>query len=99
MGCLSQSTIACIQRFQSKVLRTSVNAPWYVRSSDLHRDEGVKSVVNEIMKIAKSHELWLRQHVNEKAARLVETAGRKNPVETQVFFRPSKATVAANLFH
>jgi hypothetical protein len=37
-GCTKPSNIAIIQRFQNKVLRAIVNAPWYVRNADLHRD-------------------------------------------------------------
>ena len=34
-GCTRQSNIDIIQRFQNKVLRNMVNAPWYVRHNDL----------------------------------------------------------------
>jgi hypothetical protein len=37
-GCTKPSNIAIIQRFQNKVLRAIVNAPWYVRNVGLHRD-------------------------------------------------------------
>jgi hypothetical protein len=37
-GCAAQSTISVIQPFQNKVLRDTVNAPWYIRNTDLHRD-------------------------------------------------------------
>jgi hypothetical protein len=36
--CTKPSNTAIIQRFQNKVLRNIVDAPWYVRNADLHRD-------------------------------------------------------------
>jgi len=35
---MKQSNSAIIQRFQNKVLRNIVDAPWYVRNADFHRD-------------------------------------------------------------
>ena len=55
-GCASASNIEIIQRFQNKVLRNIVNAPWYIRNSDLHRDLGVEMVADEIRKFAQKHE-------------------------------------------
>jgi hypothetical protein len=37
-GCLKKSNIDIAQRYQNKVLRCLVNAPWYARNSDIHRD-------------------------------------------------------------
>lgn len=64
--CSSQSSNACIQRFQNKVLRSLVNPPWYARSADIHRDLGVNSVTNEIDKISSSQDLKRRRHVNQE---------------------------------
>jgi hypothetical protein len=47
-GCTKQSNIDIIQRFQNKVLRSMVNAPWYIRNNDLHRDLQVDVVSSEI---------------------------------------------------
>jgi hypothetical protein len=35
-GWASDSNIQVIQRYQNKVLKSIVNAPWYIRNSDLH---------------------------------------------------------------
>jgi hypothetical protein len=43
-GCASDSNIEVIQRYQSKMLKYVVNAPWYVRNSDFHCDLGIKIV-------------------------------------------------------
>jgi hypothetical protein len=55
-GCASDSNIQVIQHYQNKVLKYIVNAPRYVRNSDLHRDLGIKTVTDTMAKFAKSHE-------------------------------------------
>jgi len=37
-GCATKSNIALIQLYQSKLLRTTTNAPWYVSNQTLHSD-------------------------------------------------------------
>ena len=37
-GCASKSNISVIQRYQSKLLPTITNAPWYVTNQTLHSD-------------------------------------------------------------
>jgi hypothetical protein len=37
-GCRKPSNPAIIQRFQNKVLRNVIDAHWYVRNANLHRD-------------------------------------------------------------
>lgn len=69
-GCAKQSQIKRIQTFQNKVLRNMVNAPWYVRNSDLHRDLGIQDVASEIKRIADKHRVRLLQHVNNEVSRL-----------------------------
>jgi hypothetical protein len=45
-GCTRQSNTDIIQRFQNKVLRNMVDAPWYIRNADLHRDLQMEMVTN-----------------------------------------------------
>lgn len=71
-GCASKSNIQIIQRFQNKVLRSIVGAPWYIRNCDLHRDLGMDTVNQTISKIAGSHEQRLLQHVNVEAIQLLD---------------------------
>jgi len=52
-GCTKPSNIAIIQRFQNKALRVIVNAPWYVRNADLHRDLKMKMFTTEIKRFAR----------------------------------------------
>jgi hypothetical protein len=79
-----------IQRYQNKVLKCIVNAPWYVRNSDLHRDLGIEAVTDIIAKFAKfakSHEKILQDDINIEASRLLNVNNitrrlkRKKPFE------------------
>ena len=63
-GCAKQHHIITIQRFQNKVLRNIVNAPWYCRNKDIHRDLGVEDVAKEIQRVAGKHETRLHNHAN-----------------------------------
>jgi hypothetical protein len=55
-GSTSDSNIEVIQYYQNKVLKCTVNEPWYIQNSDLHNDLGIKIVTDIIAKFAKSHE-------------------------------------------
>jgi hypothetical protein len=70
-GCASDSNIQVIQRYQKKVLKCIVNAPWYVRNSDLPRDLGIETVTDIISKFAKYNEKRLQDHINIEASRLL----------------------------
>lgn len=67
-GCAPKTDIEIIQRFQNKILRIIVNAPWYVRNDDLHRDLGVKKVIETITISACKHLSRLQQHINPEAS-------------------------------
>lgn len=71
-GCTKNANIIPIQNFQNKVLRSIVNAPWYIRNNDLHRDLGIPDVKHEIKRFATKHESRLLQHVNAEASRLLD---------------------------
>jgi hypothetical protein len=86
-GCASDSNIQVIQRFQNKVLKCIVNALWYVRNSDLHRDLGIETFTDIIAKFAKFNEKRLQDHINIEASRLLNVNNitrrlkRKKPFE------------------
>jgi len=46
-GCAKKTNIKIIQTFQNKVLRSIVNAPWYIRNDNLHRQLRMELVVDE----------------------------------------------------
>ena len=73
-GCTKPSNIAIIQRFQNKVLRAIVNAPWYVRNAELHRDLKMEMVTAEIKRFAKKHEERLHRHDNVEAIQLLDNS-------------------------
>jgi hypothetical protein len=74
-GCTKQSNTDIIQRFQNKVLRNIVNAPWYIRNNDLHRDLEVDVVSSEIQRFAQKHEESLHHHENVEAIQLLDNMG------------------------
>jgi hypothetical protein len=73
-GCTRPSNIAITQRFQNKVLRTIVDAPCYVRNSDVHRDLNMNMVTTEIRRFATRHEKRLVQHDNVEAMQLLDNS-------------------------
>jgi len=56
-----------LQRFQNKVLRNMVNAPWYIRNNDNHRDLQVYVMTSEIQRFAQKHEERLHHDENFEA--------------------------------
>jgi hypothetical protein len=50
----SSGAALVIQRYQNIVLKCIVNAPWYVRNSDFHRDLGIETVTDIIAKFAQT---------------------------------------------
>jgi hypothetical protein len=73
-GCTRPSNIAVIQRFQNKVLRNIVDAPWYVRNADLLRDLKMEMVTTEIRRFARRHEERLLHHDNVEAIQLLDNS-------------------------
>jgi hypothetical protein len=86
-GCASDSNIQVIQRFQNKVLKCTVQAPWYIRNSDLHRNLGIETVTDIITRLASSHKKRLQNHINSEVSRLLNLQNiprrlkRKKPFE------------------
>jgi hypothetical protein len=71
-GYTKQSNVEIIQRFQNKVLRHMVNASWYIRNNDLHRDLQVDVVSSEIQRFAQKNEERLHHHENAEAIQLLD---------------------------
>jgi len=71
-GCTKQSNIDIIQRFQNKVLRHMVNAPWYIRNNDLYRDLQVDVVSSEIQRFEQKHKGRLHHHENGEAIQFLD---------------------------
>ena len=74
-GCTSQSNRNIIQRFQNRVLRGIVDAPWYIRNDNLRKDLDVETVDSVIKMYAQSHEQRLQRHINVEALQLLNNDG------------------------
>lgn len=93
-GCTAKNNIDIIQRIQNQILRSIVNAPWYIRNIDLHRDLGVNMVVDEIRDIATKHDGRLRRHINNEASSLAENAGMERRLKRT---KPSDLVRSSNI--
>ena len=71
---MKQSNTDIIQRFQNKVLRNIVGAPWYITNTDLHRDLQMEMVTNEFGKFAKKDDERLLHHFNIEAMQLLDNS-------------------------
>jgi len=70
-GTASNSNIEIIQRYQSKILRQIVNAPFYTSNASIHKDLGIPDVKEEIAKHIKKYIDRLRTHNNNLSLSLV----------------------------
>ena len=82
-GCTKESNIKIIQTFQNKVLRCIVNAPWYIRNKDIHRDLKIPMVAEEIHKFAAKHRQRLQNHQNQLMPQLLEYTGLRKLKRTK----------------
>jgi len=64
-GSTSHSNTEILQRFQNKVLKTIVNAPWYIPNKLLHTDLQIPTIREEITKFCTNHRAKLLTHPNE----------------------------------
>jgi hypothetical protein len=71
-GSTKQSNTDIIQRFRNKVLRNTVDALWFIRNADFHRDLQMEMVTNEIGKFATKQEKRLFHHVSAEAIQLLD---------------------------
>jgi hypothetical protein len=76
-GTASQCNIEILQLFQNKVLRTTVNIPWYVPNSILHADLSIPTIREEVTKYSIAHKDKLRQHPHQLISILLEEQGPK----------------------
>jgi len=70
-GFTKRNNTDIIQGCQNKVLRNIVDAPWYIRNVDLHRNFQMEMVTNETGEFAKKHEERLLHYVKSKAIPLL----------------------------
>lgn len=71
-GTASISNIEILQRFQNKVLRSIVDAPWYVPNHIIQSDLKIKTVREEIKSFYEKYQARLIVHPNNLATQLLE---------------------------
>jgi hypothetical protein len=74
-GSACHSNIEILQRFQHKVLRTIVNAPWYIPDRFLHTDLQMPTIRDEITKFSTNYRAKLLTHPNELTSILLDEQG------------------------
>ena len=70
-GCASNSNIEIIQRYQSKLLRTLTNAPWYVTNHTLHSDLQIPYVRDVFQERIAKHRTTTDSHLNPLMVQLL----------------------------
>jgi hypothetical protein len=68
----SNSNIEILERFQSKVLRLIVDAPWYVSNSFIRNDLQIPTVKEEISRFSSHYKVRISVRHNELIASLTE---------------------------
>jgi hypothetical protein len=63
-GCAAASNIAVIQRYQSTLLRSITNAPWYVTNQTLLQDLRIPPVRTVFRERSAAHHKTLSSHPN-----------------------------------
>jgi len=71
-GTASHSNIEILQRFQNKVLRKIVDAPWYVPNKLIQNDLKIPSIQEEIVLFCTKYKKRLEAHPNQLAQHLME---------------------------
>jgi hypothetical protein len=67
-GTTFNSNIEILERFQRKVLRLIVDAPWYVSNSVIRKDLQIPTVKDEISRFSSHYDVCISVHPNELTA-------------------------------
>ena len=79
------------------LLRNIVNAPWYVRNTDLHRDLKMEMVTAEIRRFARKHEERLLHHDNVEAIQLLDNSELQRRLKRTKPFELVSRTLTPNI--
>ena len=71
-GTASNSNIEILQGCQNKILRATVNAPWYTSNKAIYADIKVPTIREEITKFSFMYRDKITTHPNERASTLLE---------------------------
>jgi hypothetical protein len=66
------SNIEILERFQSKALRMTVDAPWYVLNAVIQRDLQTPTIKQEIRRYSSQYSARLSAHPNDLIVNLIE---------------------------
>ena len=86
-GTAAMSHINKIETIQAKILKTIVNAPWYVRNEDIRTYQRIPTVKEEINRYAERYKERIATHPNRLAAETINTSNmekrlkRKHPAD------------------
>jgi len=76
-GITAKTHLNKIRVAQSKILRKTCNAPWYMRTRDIERDLGVPKVGDVVQLQAEKYKDRLASHPNALARRLTRYKGKR----------------------
>lgn len=71
-GCTKKTNANILQTFQNKVIREIVQAPWYTRNDDIHRDLGIPTIEAETRSFARKHRNRLIGHINNTVRQILD---------------------------
>ena len=71
-GTASNSNIEILQCYQSKTLRMTLDAAWFITNDNIHKDLGISTVKNEINKFNRKYIDRLSNHNNTLAIALLD---------------------------
>ena len=73
-GTASESNLEILQRFQSKVLRQILQAPWYVSNATIHKDVKLPTVKEEISRLSSLYQAKLDNSDNHLVINLMDNS-------------------------
>ena len=76
-GTAAKSHTDIIQRFQNKVLRMIVDAPWYVTNETIQNDLNVPTIKDEITRYCQKYRCKIEAHPNQLAHNLMNINPRR----------------------
>ena len=71
-GCASNSNIEILQRFQTAILKTISNAPWFITNYEVYKLLGMTTIQEEIAKSCSTYKKRLNEHPNQLAQHLLQ---------------------------
>jgi len=84
------SNINIIQRYQSKMLRSITNAPWYVTNQSLYQDLRIPLVRTVYRERTAAHHATLRAHTNPLMETLLEPRSNRRPNGSGLLMKQTK---------